>query len=175
MTMTVAAPSRPQSLMLAGAAAGVAVELAVSLVYVLTRIGFHLASNHTVPPGGTTLPTPDGPDRIFGIYVVGGLLSLAPSLLAGGLFGALLGTVLKATSARQTILGAWLTGSLLAFIAVLVVNVMVINRSRAVPLRFSEWAPLLGYPSIIFVVVFGGLGVYLHLIWLRQPAPDPDL
>ncbi len=162
VSMTVEVPAPPRSLVLAGAAAGAAVELAVSVVYVAIRIGFHLARNHTVPAGGSTLPVPESADRIFGIYVIGGLLSLGPALLAGASFGALLGAVLKATWNHQGVVRAWLTGSLLAFVVVTVVNAMVIGRARVTPLTYAEWAPLLGYPSIIFVVVFGGIGVWLH-------------
>ncbi len=163
MSAVTETPAGPRSLALVGAATGAAVELAVSLVYVLIRIGFHLASTYTVPAGATALPRPDSPDRIFGIYVIGGLLSLAPSILAGGLFGGLLGVALDRTKKHQSVLGSWLTGSLLAFVAVTVVNVVVLSRSRTQVLTFAEWAPLLGYPSIIFVVVFGGLGVWLQL------------
>lgn len=163
MSAATEARANPRSLVLLGAATGAAVELAVSLVYVMIRVGFHIASTYTVPAGSTGLPVPDSPDRIFGIYVIGGLLSLAPSMLAGGLFGALLGTVLSRTRNQQSVLGSWLTGSLLAFVAVALVNAIVLSRTRTQPLTFAEWAPLLGYPSIIFVVVFGGLGVWLHL------------
>lgn len=175
---TVAEPSTPpQSLLLTGAATGAAVELAVSVVYVLIRIGFDLASNHTVPVGATALPAPDSADRIFGVLVIGGLLTLAPSILAGGLFGALLAVVVKTAGHRLNLLGAWLAGSVLAYVVAMIVNAMVILRTRTEPLRFSEWAPLLGYPSIIFVVIFGGLGVWLHLTWTREhtmaPQPEP--
>lgn len=155
--------ARTRSLALVGAATGTAVELAVSMIYILIRVGFHIASTYTVPAGQTTLPQPDSADRIFGIYVIGALLSLAPSMLAGGLFGALLGAVLQRTQRHQSILGSWLTGSLLAFLAVALVNAAVLTRTRTSPLTFAEWAPLLGYPSIVFVVVFGGLGVWLYL------------
>lgn len=163
MSAVIETPVAPRSLVLVGAATGAAVELAVSLVYVLIRVGFHIASTYTVAAGQRVLPSPDSPDRVFGVYVIGGLLSLAPSMFAGGLFGALLGTVLHRTRHHQSILGSWLTGSLLAFVAVAVVNAMVLSRTRTQPLTFAEWAPLLGYPSIIFVVTFGGLAVWLYL------------
>ncbi|HEY5821486.1 MAG TPA: hypothetical protein VIT20_05895 [Propionibacteriaceae bacterium] len=163
-------PARPRSLVVTSAATGVAVMLAVMLIYVLIRIGFHVAVNHTVPAGGTALPTPDTPDRIFGVYVIGSMITLAPSMLAGGAGGALLGVVMRATWRRQSLLGSWLTGSLLACVLSGIVNGMVLIRSRTVPLRFSEWAPLLGYPSIIFIVVMGGLGVWLF----TSPARDRD-
>lgn len=163
MSAVTETPTGTRSLVLTGAATGAAVELAVSLVYVLIRVGFHIAGTYTLPAGATTLPSPDSPDRIFGVYVIGGMLTLAPSLLAGGLFGALLGAVLNRSKRHQSILGSWLTGSLLAFAVVAVVNAMVLGRHRRQPLTFGEWAPLLGYPSIIFILIFGGLGVWLFL------------
>lgn len=156
-------PTQHRSVVLTTAATGAAVELAVSLVYQLIRIGFHVASSHTLPAGGAAQPTADSPDRVFGIYVIGGLLSLAPSMLAGGVFGALLGAVMNATKSRQSILGSWLTGSVLAWVAVAIVNTMVLHRTRRQPLGFTEWAPTLGYPSILFVLIFGGLAVWVHL------------
>ena len=91
-----------------------------------------------------------------------------------GTAGAVLAVVVKAAGPRLNLLGAWLTGSVLAYVAALIVNAMVILRTRTDPLRFSEWAPLLGYPSIIFVVVFGGLGVWLHHTWRREHPAAPQ-
>lgn len=139
--------------------------------YALIRIGFHLARNHLVPAGGTTLPTPESADRVFGVEVIGGLLSIGPATLAGALLGALLGVVLRRTWHRQHLIGAWLTGSLLAFVAALAVNVMVIDRRRSTPLHYTEWAPLLGYPSILLIVVFGGLSVWLFVTDPEQRRP----
>lgn len=170
VTTAVETPARPRSLVVTAAAAGVAVMLAVMVVYVLIRIGFHVATNHTVPVGGSALPTPDSPDRIFGVYVLGAMITLAPSMLAGGVGGALLGVLMRATWRRQSLLGSWLSGSLLACGMAGIVNGIVLTRSRTVPLRFSEWAPLLGYPSIVFILVMGGLGVWLFTSPGRKPV-----
>lgn len=169
MTAAVELPARTRSysLIFSGAAIGTAVQLVVTFVYALIRIGFHLAANHLVPAGGTTLPAPETADKIFGIEVIGGLLSVGPSALAGAFLGALLGLILRLTWRRQGLLGSWLTGSLLAFVAAVIVNVVVIGRARTVPLRYSEWAPLLGYPSVLLIIVFGGIGV-----WLFQTDPE---
>ena len=162
MSMIVA-PRRTQSLALSGLATGAAVQLVVSLVYQMIRIGFRIAENRTVPPGSTVLPTPDTPDRILGVYVIGGLLSIAPAIVAGAATGAILGILMDSTWGRQGPLRAWLTGSVLAYVVALLVNVVVLARQRKVPMSYEHWAQLLGYPSVIFVITFGVLGLWLYL------------
>jgi hypothetical protein len=156
-------PKRTQSLAISGLATGAAVQLVVSLVYQLVRIGFRIVQNRTVPAGSTVLPTPDTPDRVFGVYIIGGLLSLAPAIVAGAATGAILGVLLDSTWRRQGPLRAWLTGSVLAYAVALLVNGVVLARRRQVPMGYEHWVQLLGYPSVIFVITFGIIGLWLYL------------
>src|SRR6476469_9238348 len=150
--------ARPQRL-----STGAAVQLVVFLIYQMIRIGFRIAENRTLPAGSTVLPTPDTPDRILGVYVLGGLLSLAPAIVAGAGTGAVLGTLLDYTWRRQGPLRALLTGSVLAYLIALIVNGVVLARHRQVPLTYEHWAQLIGYPSVIFVITFGIIGMWLYL------------
>jgi hypothetical protein len=160
---TLLAPKRTQSLALSGLATGAAAQFVVFFVYQLIRIGFRIAENRTLPAGSTVLPVRDTPDRIFGVYVIGGLLSLAPAIVAGVLTGAILGTLLDSTWRRQGPLRAWLTGSVLAYVIALLVNTVVLVRQRKVPMSYEHWAQLVGYPSVIFVILFGIIGLWLYL------------
>jgi len=147
---------------LVGAASGVGASVAAMFVYQLLRIGWHLA--HELTRSGAGAPTGlESPDQIFGVLLLGGLLSLAPAIFAGGVLGAVLAAVLLATRRHQGPLRAWLTGSLLAYVVALLVNVTVLARHRSAGLSFTEWRSLIGIPSVLFVLVFGGLGIYLHL------------
>ena len=155
---------------LVGAASGVGASVAVMFVYQLVRIGWHLAHELTSAAGGA--PTGlEAPDRIFGVLLLGGLLSLAPAIFTGGVLGAVLAAILLASQRHQGPLRSWLTGSLLAYVVALLVNLTVLARHRSAALTFTEWRSLLGVPSVLFVLVFGGLGVYLHLRQTRALAP----
>lgn len=157
-----APPPKEAPLVVVGVAVGAATALAVMFVYQLVRIGWQLAHEAT-RQGATPAPGLESPDRIFGVLVVGGLLSLAPTILAGGLLGGVLGGFLSWTAERQGLVRSWLSGSLVAYVAALIVNVSVLARHRLQPLEFTEWRRLIGIPSLLFVLIFGGVGVYLYL------------
>lgn len=163
------APSREASLVLIGAAAGASASLAVMFVYQLLRIGWQLVQELTrhgaLAPSGL-----ESPDRILGVLVMGGLLSLAPTVLAGGVLGALLGAFLSWSARRQGLVRAWLSGSLLAYGAAVIVNLTVLARHRGAALEYVEWRRLVGLPSLLFVLIFGGVGVYLQLRQTRRSA-----
>lgn len=148
---------RPRSFTLTGAGLGAAVSFAVAVIYQLIRIGLHLAATHT------SAAPPDSADRIFGIYVVGGLLSLLPSAAAGAVTGALVAEALGRTWKWQGPIRAWLTGSLVAYAVAFVISAVILSRNRPVPLDHTTWAHTVGYPSILLVVVFGIVGLWLYL------------
>lgn len=154
---------RPEpSLLVIGAVAGASASLAVMFVYQLLRVSWTLV--HEVTRSGAVAASGlESPDRIFGVEVVGGLLSLAPSILAGAVLGAVTGGILIWSGRRQGLIRSWLTGSLVAYVAALLVNVTVLARHRGAPLQFLEWRRLIGLPSLLFVLIFGGIGVYLYL------------
>jgi len=162
-------PTRP-SPVLAGAASGVAASLAMMFVYQLVRIGWLLVREVTRQPG-TGATGLESPDRIFGVLLLGGLLSLAPTIVAGGVLGAVLGWFLAVTRQRQGPVRSWLSGSLLAFGTATLVNLVVLLRHRSEALAYAQWRSLLGIPSLLFVILFGGLGVYLHLRQSRPALP----
>lgn len=161
---------RPQRLVLAGAATGAAIELAVAIIYQLIRIGFHLATDLTANTTGQ-LPAPESADRIFGVVILGGLLSLPPSAAAGALTGGLIAAVLKRTWLAQGPIRAWLTGSVVAYVVAFAGNAFVLVRQRKIPMAHHTWLHYLGYPSLIFVIVFGlvGLWLYLSRTWTIKP------
>lgn len=163
-------PRREPSLLVIGAATGAAASLAVMFVYQLLRISWQLA--HEVTRAGAGAATGlESPDRIVGVLVVGGLLSLAPSVVAGAVLGAAVGGFLSWSAHRQGLVRSWLSGSLIAYVAALVVNVTVLSRHRGAALEYLEWRRLIGLPSLLFVLVFGGVGVYLHLRQARGSTP----
>ena len=168
--MTLRPPETPMSLPVQGGGTGAAVMLLVMFVYQLVRISWHVASTLTSHNGAPAVP--EGVDRIIGIYILGGLLSLAPVTLAGGVLGTLLGTLLAMTWERQGPLRSWLTGTLLAYVVALAVNATVLLRHRKTSLPYAQWEHLLGYPSVVFVIAFGGIGVWLYLS-RRDPKPTP--
>ena len=160
MTSTQTPPEtaqRPRSLTLTGAGIGAAVALSVAIVYQLVRLGFHLAATRTA--GGPV----DSADRVFGIYVIGGLLTLVPTAAAGALTGALVAEVLGRTWLRQGPIRAWLTGSLVAYAVAFVISGVILSRERKVPLAHTTWLHTIAYPSVILVVVFGFVGLWLYL------------
>lgn len=162
--------TRPEpSLLVIGAATGAATSLAVMFVYQLLRISWQLV--HEVTRSGAAAASGlESPDRIFGVQVVGGLLSLAPSILAGAVLGAVTGGLLIWSQRRQGLIRSWLTGSLVAYVAALIVNVTVLARHRTAALEYLEWRRLIGLPSLLFVLIFGGVGVYLYLRQTRGSA-----
>lgn len=161
-------PTEPSPL-LVGAASGIAASVAVMLVYQLVRIGWQLVHEVTRQAGSAATGL-ESPDRIFGVLLLGGLLSLAPTVAAGGLLGAVLGWFLSVTRHRQGPVRSWLSGSLLAYALAVLVNVVVLARNRSEALTFDRWRGLLGLPSLLFVLLAGGLGLYLHLRQTRSLA-----
>lgn len=162
-------PRAEPSLVVIGAATGAAASLAVMFVYQLIRISWQLVHEVTRAGAGSASGL-ESPDRIFGVLVVGGLLSLAPAVLAGGVLGAVLGGFLVLSAHRQGLIRSWLSGSLVAYVAALIVNVTVLSRHRGAALEYLEWRRLIGLPSLLFVLVFGGVGVYLYVRQTRGTA-----
>lgn len=153
-------PAEP-SLVVGGAAAGAGTSLAVMFVYQLLRVGWRLAYRATSHPGGTVAP--EGLDRVIGVEVVGGLLSLAPAVFAGGVLGALVGGFLGWSWARQGVLRAGLSGALIAYLIAGLLNLVVLVHHRDTPYAYSAWLTRLGLPSLLYVVVFAGVGAHLYL------------
>jgi hypothetical protein len=153
---------------LPGIVTGGGAALAAMLVYQLVRLSFWAASGLTVHPGETAAPGLPGVERFIGSELLPSLISLGPSLLAGAVLGGLVGLVITQTWDRQGPLRAALTGSLVTFVVAFVVNASVVTRHRSSPLTYTRWSHLLGYPSVLFVVVFGGVGAALYVSRARQ-------
>ena len=51
---------------------------------------------------------------------------------------------------------------MVAYVAAFVVNAAVRLRHRAQPLLFGHWLALVGLPSIVHVLVLGGVGTWPH-------------
>ncbi|MCW2809601.1 MAG: hypothetical protein JWP61_59 [Friedmanniella sp.] len=174
VTTDLPAPTAPApSLALKGGGTGAAMMLALMFLYQLFRIGFHIAGTVTEHPGSSAAP--DSADRIFGVYVIGGLLSMAPAALAGGVVGAVLGGLLSRRRATKGPVRAWFTGTALSYVVALVVNGSVLVRHRKTPLTYDRWLHLLGYPSVIFVLAFGALGAWLYFVHRQDTRPNIDL
>lgn len=174
MTTDISAPTAPApSLALKGGGTGAAMMLALMFVYQLFRIGFHIASTLTVHPGSTAVP--DSADRIFGVYVIGGLLSMAPAALAGGVVGAILGGLLSRRRATKGPVRSWFSGIALSYLVALIVNGSVLARHRKEPFTYDHWLHLLGYPSVVFVLAFGALGAWMYYVHQRDTRPALSL
>ena len=65
-------------------------------------------------------------------------------------------------------------GTMATFVVALVVNATVLGRHRTAPLTYTRWSHLVGYPSVLFVLVFAGVGASLYLNRAREAAaPAP--
>ncbi|GAA1825017.1 hypothetical protein ACFFOM_11895 [Microlunatus capsulatus] len=156
-----AVAAAPPSLVVRGAATGAAAGLAAMFVFQLLRVGWLMAQDLTRGTGST--PDAESASRVVGVLVLGSLLSLAPAVVAGLLLGAVTGGLLTWSWRHQGLVRAWLTGSVVAYVAALVLNATVLLRHRPQPLLFEHWLSAVGLPSILYVLVLGGVGVSLHL------------
>ena len=169
-THELAATTPVPTAVLPGVATGTGAALSAMAVYQLLRLGFWAAGRLTVHPGATTVPGGVSPSRFIGSELLPSLISLGPTLLAGALIGGLVGLVLTQSWHRQGPLRAALTGALVTFVVALVVNTVVLTRTRRNPLGYERWAHLIGYPSVVFVVVFAGVGASLYVGRARLAA-----
>jgi hypothetical protein len=51
----------------------------------------------------------------------------------------------------------------------------VLARHRTRALTYERWSHLIGYPSVLFVLVFAGVGASLYITRARQAAAGPLL
>ena len=155
---------------LPGVVTGASAALSAMLVYQLVRLSFWAANGVTLHAGETVPTGLAGGERFFGSELLPSLISLGPTLLAGAVLGGAVGLVITQTWDHQGPLRAALTGSLLTFVVAFVVNASVLTRHRSEALTYRRWSHLLGYPSVLFVVVFAGVGASLYLTRARQAA-----
>ena len=155
---------------LPGVVRGGGAALSAMLVYQLVRLSFWAANGITLHPGATAPTGLPGWGGFIGSELLPSLISLGPALLAGAVLGALVGLVITQTWDRQGPLRAALTGSLLTFVVAFIINLTVLTRHRETALTYRRWSHLLGYPSVLFVVVFAGVGASLYLTRAREAA-----
>ncbi|SEP67078.1 hypothetical protein [Microlunatus flavus] len=155
---------------LPGVVTGAGAALAATVVFQLVRLGFWAADRMTLHAGQTaTVGLPSG-SAFIGRELLPSLISLGPALLAGALLGGLTGLIITQTWDRQGPLRAALTGALATFVVALVINATVLGRHRTAPLTYTRWSHLIGYPSVLFVLVFAGVGASLYVNRARQAA-----
>ncbi|GAA3575475.1 hypothetical protein GCM10022197_35720 [Microlunatus spumicola] len=155
---------------LPGVVTGAGAALSAMVVYQILRLSLWAASGITVHVGQTAPPGLPGFQRFFGSELLPSLISLGPTLLAGAVLGGATGLVITQTWDRQGPLRAALTGALLTFVVAFIVNATVLERQRESPLSYRRWSHLVGYPSVLFVLVFAGVGASLYLTRARQAA-----
>jgi hypothetical protein len=155
---------------LPGVVSGAGAALSAMVVYQLVRLSFYVANGITLHAGETTTRGLPGGQQLFGAELLPSLLSLGPTLLAGALLGGAVGLVITQTWDRQGPLRAALTGALVTFVVALIINATVLARHRTRPLSYERWSHLIGYPSVLFVLVFAGVGASLYLTRARQIA-----
>ncbi len=155
---------------LPGVVTGASSALLAMALYQLVRLSFWAANRLTVRPGQSAPQGLDGWPLFIGRQLLPSLISLGPALLAGGLVGGLVGLVITQTWDRQGPLRAAVTGALVTFAVAFVVNATVLTRNRREPLTYQRWSHLVGYPSVLFVVVFAGVGAWLYVSRARQAA-----
>ena len=56
------------------------------------------------------------------------------------------------------------------FVVAVIINATVLARDRTTALTYRRWSHLLGYPSVLFVVLFAGVGISLYLSRARLAA-----
>lgn len=155
---------------LPGVVTGAGAALSAMVVYQVLRLSFWAASGITIHAGQTVPPGLPAFQRFFGSELLPSLISLGPTLLAGAVLGGATGLVITQTWDRQGPLRAALTGALLTFVVAFVVNATVLGRHRETALSYRRWSHLIGYPSVLFVLVFAGVGASLYLTRARQAA-----
>lgn len=155
---------------LPGIVTGASAALSAMFVYQLIRLSFWAATGLTIQAGATAPAGLGGGEHFVGNELLPSLISLGPTLLAGAVLGGATGLVITQTWNRQGPLRAALTGALVAFVVALIVNTTVLVRHRATALTYRRWSHLIGYPSVLFVVVFAGVGASVYLARARQAA-----
>ena len=153
---------------LPGIVTGAGSALSAMLVYQLVRLSFWAASGLTIQAGQTRPAGVGGASHFIGSELIPSLISFAPTLFAGAVLGGAVGFVITQTWDRQGPLRAALTGALVTFVVAFVVNLSVLVRHRTTALTYRRWSHLVGYPSVLFVVVFAGVGASLYLNRARQ-------
>ncbi|MGI3781421.1 MAG: hypothetical protein ACRYG2_11660 [Janthinobacterium lividum] len=159
---------------LPGIAAGAGSALTAMVVYQLVRLSFWAAGGLTIHPGAAAPAGLGSFEHFIGSELLPSLISLGPALLAGAVLGGAVGFVITQTWDRQGPLRAALTGSLLTFVVAFIVNTTVLVRHRETALTYRRWSHLIGYPSVLFVLVFAGVGASLYLTRARQAAAAPS-
>jgi len=155
---------------LPGIATGAGAALSAMVVYQLIRLSFWAATGLTVQRGATAPAGLGGAEHFVGSELLPSLISLGPTLLAGAVLGGATGLVITQTWDRQGPLRAALTGALVAFVVAFIVNTTVLVRHRQTALTYRRWSHLIGYPSVLFVVVFAGVGASVYLARARLAA-----
>jgi hypothetical protein len=151
-------PVRAATPVLPGVAAGAASALVGMGLYQLVRLSIIVMG----PTGA------GGVDRFIGLLLLPALLSLGPCLVAGALLGGLVGVVLTLSWNVQSPVRAAVTGALVTAWVAGVINLAFVARHRRVPLTLGHWLHALGGPSVVFVLVFGAVGVWLYRNQLRS-------
>jgi len=155
---------------LPGIATGAGAALSAMVVYQLIRLSFWAATGLTIQTGATAPTGLGGGEHFVGSELLPSLISLGPTLLAGAVLGGATGLVITQTWDRQGPLRAALTGALVAFVVAFIVNTTVLVRHRQTALTYRRWSHLIGYPSVLFVVVFAGVGASVYLARARLAA-----
>jgi hypothetical protein len=153
---------------LPGVVTGAAAALCAMVVYQLLRLGFWAANRLTVHPGQAAPAGLVGWSQFIGQELLPSLISLGPALLAGALIGGLVGLVITQTWERQGPLRAALTGAVVTFVVAFIINTTVLSRHRPSPLSYQRWSHLIGYPSVLFIIVMAGVGASLYVSRARQ-------
>ncbi|HEY0239580.1 MAG TPA: hypothetical protein VGC37_13135 [Friedmanniella sp.] len=155
---------------LPGVVRGAGAALSAMAVYQLLRLSFWAATGLTRQPGQAVAAGLGGGKHFVGDELLPSLISLGPTLLAGAVLGGAVGLVITQTWDRQGPLRAALTGAVVAFVVAFIVNTTVLTRHRSNALTYRRWSHLIGYPSVMFVFVFAGVGASLYLTRAREAA-----
>lgn len=155
---------------LPGVVTGAGSALSAMAVYQVVRLGFWAAGRLTVHAGAARPVGLTTGAQFVGRELLPSLISLGPTLLAGALIGGLVGFVITQTWERQGPLRAAVTGALVTFVVAFIINTTFLTRDRPAPLTYEHWSHVIGYPSVLFVVVFAGVGAALYVNRARQAA-----
>jgi hypothetical protein len=133
-----------------------------SLIYLLIIIGWYVVSEFNSDPSlflGSLLT-----------FAVGVIFGVLPATVAPLGTGGLLGLIFGGSTSRQSPALGLLAGILLACVVISAVNVVVLKLTEAEPLRPSLYVSLVGLPSLVFVIGFGWIGVWLQKRFATQIA-----
>ncbi|GAB3924716.1 hypothetical protein GCM10011575_04100 [Microlunatus endophyticus] len=162
------APTPPDGMIRTGAAAGAGAGFGGSLLYILCSILFGLAVTNSGSTDTSLLPQTARWVSYLLAFTVYGTVT---AVIFGAALGAINGSIQRAMWGSKSPLLSWVVGILLNFVLAVLVHLLLDSRGfsqhLAVELRFVT------FPSMLFVLEGGIVGLWISHRAEQSTAPDP--